>query len=516
MSKDGKLIQLDRNFTDEEKQLIQLDGESLDRKQIERIAFGKVPVGITDHALQRVRESRERIEKQLRDGKVIYGVNTGFGKLSDIQIEDEDITKLQLNLLRADAVGVGEPLPQPVVRAMMVLRANALAKGFSGIKEDTLQLLVQLINKGVHPVVPCKGSVGASGDLAPLSHVAIVLIGEGRAEFEGEILPGGEALKRAGLKPVTLQAKEGLALINGTQAMTAVGVIGLNEAERVGLAADMAASLTMEALQGIITAFDKGLLAVRPHKEMEVVASRMRNWLKGSKRITSQGQIRMQDAYSIRCIPQVHGASWQSLQYVDDRLRVEMNSATDNPIILENGEIISGGHFHGQPIALAMDFMKVGAAEWANISERRIERLVNPQLSGLSPFLATDPGLECGLMVAQYAAAALVSENKVLAHPASVDSIPTSANQEDHVSMGTIGSRQAREIIHNSSRVIAIELICASQAIHLEQAEKELAPATKAYLEKVRTICPPLEADRDISQQIEALSTFILREDILA
>ncbi|EGQ26453.1 histidine ammonia-lyase [Sporosarcina newyorkensis 2681] len=495
--------------------VVHLDGESLDRQLIERIVFDEVEVDISDYALKRVRESRERIEKQLRDGKVIYGVNTGFGKLSDIQIEEDDIAKLQLNLLRADAVGVGEPLSKPIVRAMMILRANALAKGFSGIKEDTLQLLVQMINKGVHPVVPCKGSVGASGDLAPLAHVAIVLIGEGRAEYEGEILTGGEALRLAGLEPVTLQAKEGLALINGTQAMTAVGVIGFNEAERIGYAADMSASLTMEALQGIITAFDSELLAVRPHKELEVVASRIRNWLEGSQRVTSQGQIRMQDAYSIRCIPQVHGASWQALQYVEDRLSVEMNSATDNPIILENGEIISGGHFHGQPIALAMDFMKVGAAELANISERRIERLVNPQLSGLSPFLATDPGLECGLMVAQYAAAALVSENKVLAHPASVDSIPTSANQEDHVSMGTIGSRQAREIIHNSARVIAIELICASQAIHLEQAENELAPATSAYLEKVRKICPPLLADRDISEQIEELAQFLLRDDTL-
>ncbi|SKA98208.1 histidine ammonia-lyase [Sporosarcina newyorkensis] len=495
--------------------VVHLDGESLDRQLIERIVFNEVEVDISDYALKRVRESRERIEKQLRDGKVIYGVNTGFGKLSDIQIEEDDIAKLQLNLLRADAVGVGEPLSKPIVRAMMILRANALAKGFSGIKEDTLQLLVQMINKGVHPVVPCKGSVGASGDLAPLAHVAIVLIGEGRAEYEGEILTGGEALRLAGLEPVTLQAKEGLALINGTQAMTAVGVIGFNEAERIGYAADMSASLTMEALQGIITAFDSELLAVRPHKELEVVASRIRNWLEGSQRVTSQGQIRMQDAYSIRCIPQVHGASWQALQYVEDRLSVEMNSATDNPIILENGEIISGGHFHGQPIALAMDFMKVGAAELANISERRIERLVNPQLSGLSPFLATDPGLECGLMVAQYAAAALVSENKVLAHPASVDSIPTSANQEDHVSMGTIGSRQAREIIHNSARVIAIELICASQAIHLEQAENELAPATSAYLEKVRKICPPLLADRDISEQIEELAQFLLRDDTL-
>ncbi|ALC84784.1 histidine ammonia-lyase [Bacillus sp. FJAT-22090] len=496
-------------------EVVELDGRTLDRHKIERVVYGDVKAIVPEADLIRVRASRERIEKQLRDGKVIYGVNTGFGKLSDIEIEKEDIAKLQLNLLRADAVGVGDPLPTPVVRAMMVLRANALAKGFSGIKEDTLLLLVNMINKGVHPIVPSKGSVGASGDLAPLAHVAIVLIGEGKAEYEGEILSGAEALKRAGLTPVSLEAKEGLALINGTQAMTGVGVVTINEAERVGLAADMAACLTMEALQGIISAFDSELLAVRPHPELEFVASRMRNWLEGSKRITHQGEIRMQDAYSIRCIPQVHGASWQAFNYVEERLKIEINSATDNPIILENGEIISGGHFHGQPIALAMDFLKVGAAEWANISERRTERLVNPQLSGLSPFLAMDPGLECGLMVPQYAAAALVSENKVLAHPASVDSIPTSANQEDHVSMGTIGSRQAREIVHNSARVIAIELICASQAIYLEKAENQLAPATRDYLEKVRAICPPLDSDRAISDQMEALAQYILREDVL-
>lgn len=500
-------------MTNEE--FVKLDGYTLDRHLIERVVFKEAKVVVPEESLVRVRASRERIEKQLKDGKVIYGVNTGFGKLSDIEIGEEDIAKLQLNLMRADAVGVGEPLATPIVRAMMTLRANALAKGFSGIKEATLQLLVDMINKGVHPIVPSKGSVGASGDLAPLAHVAIVLIGEGKAEYRGEVLPGDEALKRAGLTPVALAAKEGLALINGTQAMSGVGVVALNEAERLGLAADMAASLTMEALQGIITAFDSELLAVRPHPEMEFVGARMRNWLEGSKRVTHQGEIRMQDAYSLRCIPQVHGASWQAFNYVEDRLKVEINSATDNPIILENGEIISGGHFHGQPIALAMDFLKVGAAEWANISERRTERLVNPQLSGLSPFLAVDPGIECGLMVVQYAAAALVSENKVLAHPASVDSIPTSANQEDHVSMGTIGSRQAREIIHNSARVIAIEMICASQAIYLEKAENQLAPATRNYLDKIRAICPPLETDRAISDQMEELAQFLLRDDTL-
>lgn len=494
---------------------IELDGFTLDRHKVQRVVDRTAQVALSQASLERVRASRQRIEKQIHDGKVLYGVNTGFGKLSDIEIAKADIAKLQLNLLRADAVGVGEPLPIPVVRAMMTLRANALAKGFSGIREETLQLLVDMINRGVHPVVPAKGSVGASGDLAPLSHIAIVLVGEGRAEYQGEILPGGEALKQAGLAPVALEAKEGLALINGTQAMSGVGVVALNEAERVGLAADMAACLTMEALHGIISAFDSELLAVRPHPELEEVASRIRTWLTGSKRITRQGEIRMQDAYSIRCIPQVHGASWQAFHYVDHRLQIEMNSATDNPIVLESGEVVSGGHFHGQPIALSMDFLKVAAAEWANISERRTERLVNPQLSGLSPFLAPDPGLECGLMVAQYAAAALVSENKVLAHPASVDSIPTSANQEDHVSMGTIAARQARDIIHNAARVIAIEMICASQAIYLEKAENQLAPATRAYLEKVRQICPPLESDRAISDQVEELAQFILREDVL-
>ncbi|MFD1779429.1 histidine ammonia-lyase [Fredinandcohnia salidurans] len=492
--------------------VIYLDGETLGRTEIEQIANRNAKVEIAEKSLEKVIASRSRIEKQINEGKVIYGVNTGFGKLSDIEIKKSDIEKLQLNLLRADAVGVGEPLPTEVVRAIMTLRSNALIKGFSGIRVETLNLLINMINKGVHPVIPCKGSVGASGDLAPLAHMAIVLIGEGKAEYEGKVYPGAEALKMAGLEPVSLQAKEGLALINGTQVMTGVGAIALNEAERLGMAADMSACLTIEALQGVISAFDPALIAVRPHPELENVASRIRSWLEGSKRTTVQGEIRMQDAYSIRCIPQVHGASWQTFKHVDKILAIEFNSTTDNPIVLEDGRVLSGGHFHGQPIALAMDHLKIAAAEWANIAERRIERLVNPQLSGISPFLANDPGLECGLMVAQYAAAALVSENKVLAHPSSVDSIPTSANQEDHVSMGTIGSRQAREMIHNSARVIAIEMICASQAIYLQKVEDQLAPTTKEYLEKIRQICPPLESDRDISDQIQELATFILTD----
>lgn len=498
-------------------EVIQLDGHTLTTTQIDHIANGLAQVAIAPSALKRVQASRARIEKRLTDGHTIYGVNTGFGKLSDVQIAEEDNELLQLNLLRADAVGVGVPLEKTIVRAMMVLRANALAKGYSGIRQETLQLLVDLINHHVHPIVPSQGSVGASGDLAPLSHIALVLIGEGKAELDGEVLPGQEALSQVGLTAVRLQAKEGLALINGTQAMTGIGVITINEAERLGYVADMAACLTMEALQGIISAFDVDLLAVRPHAEIAAVGTRIRKWLQGSERITTQGAIRMQDAYSIRCVPQVHGASWQCFDYVQQRLQTEINATTDNPIVLENGEVLSGGHFHGQPIALAMDFLKVGVAEWANISERRTERLVNPQLSGLSPFLATDPGLECGLMVVQYVAASLVSENKVLAHPSSVDSIPTSGNQEDHVSMGTTAARQARQIVHNSARVLAIELIAASQAIYLEQAEQQLAPTTRKFLDIVRSFCPPLEGDKAIGEETEALANYLLTSnDILA
>ena len=496
--------------------IIELDGNTLTRQQVEEIVKGHATVVLSTESEKRIQLSRERIEKRLAEGQAIYGVNTGFGKLSHIRIDEADNELLQLNLLRSDATGVGEPFPTVVVRAMMILRANALARGFSGIRQETVQLLLDCINKGVHPIVPSQGSVGASGDLAPLSHLALVLVGEGKAEFEGEIVSGGMALQQAGLTPVRLQAKEGLALVNGTQAMTGIGVLTLNEAERIGLAADMAASLSLEALKGITAAFDPALLAVRPHPELELVGGRIRKWLDGSKRVTKQGEIRMQDAYSLRCIPQVHGASWQSFFYAEERVRIEMNATTDNPIVLENGEVLSGGHFHGQPIALAMDFLKIGVCEWANISERRTERMVNPQLNeGLPPFLATNPGIECGLMIAQYTAASIVSENKVLAHPSSVDSIPTSGNQEDHVSMGTTSARQVRQIVHNAARVIAIEMICASQAIHLDRAEQQLAPATSQFLQKVRAICPPLTTDQPIGDEIEAVANYLLTSDEL-
>lgn len=495
--------------------MIYLDGQTLTRAQVEDIVYGRAAVALSEASRERVIASRKRIEQSLKAGTAIYGVNTGFGQLSTIRIHEQDNEQLQLNLLRSDATGVGEPFSEDVVRAMMVLRANALARGFSGIRLETLSLLIEMINAHVTPVVPSQGSVGASGDLAPLSHLALVLVGEGKAIYNGTSMSGSEALANARLTPVTLQAKEGLALVNGTQAMGALGVLAVSEAERLGIVADMAASLTMEALKSIISAFDAELLAVRPHPEIQQVGTRIRQFLAGSQRVTVQGELRMQDAYSIRCIPQVHGASWQAWGYAEDKVFVEMNATTDNPIVLERGDVLSGGHFHGQPIALAMDFLKVGVAEWANISERRTERLVNPHLNEeLPPFLATNPGIECGLMIAQYTAASLVSENKVLAHPSSVDSIPTSGNQEDHVSMGTTSARQVRMMIQNSARVLAIELICASQAIFLDKAEADLAPQTRAFLQIVRTFCPPLTTDQPIGDEIEALAHYLLTTNL--
>ncbi|MCL6452225.1 MAG: histidine ammonia-lyase [Alicyclobacillus sp.] len=486
--------------------VVYVDGFHLTREGFHQVVFEGAPVALTAAARERVARCRDRIEQIVDAGTTVYGVTTGFGKLSDVSIPPADSTQLQQNLVRSHAVGVGPAFPQEVVRGMLLLRANALARGNSGITLQTLDLLLQMLNRGVHPVVPEQGSLGASGDLAPLAHIALVLIGEGRAMWQGEERDGGSALRAAGLEPVQLTAKEGLALINGTQAMTAVGAIALREAEHLGLWADAAAALTMEALRGVTSAFDPDLLATRPHPEQEEVAARVRAWLAGSRRVCAQGELRVQDAYSLRCVPQVHGASWQAWKYGLTRVETEMNATTDNPVVLDDGRVLSGGQFHGQPLAIAMDLLKIGAAEWASISERRVERLVNPQLSGLAAFLAHRPGLESGLMIAQYVAAALVSENKVLAHPASVDSIPSSANQEDHVSMGTIAARQARQIVHNALRVVAIELLCASQAIYLQRAEADCSERTRHLLEWVRAVAPPLQQDASTSGAIERLA----------
>lgn len=489
-----------------------LDGNQLTLEQAVHVLYEGKQVSLTQDAWDAVRKSREVVEQMVAKGKVMYGITTGFGKFSDVIIHNQSLADLQLNLIRSHAVGVGEPFEERVSRGMLLLRANALAKGFSGIRPETLQLLLDCLNRGIHPVIPSQGSLGASGDLAPLSHLALVLVGEGEAIYQGKIMSGGDALAAAGLKRISLTAKEGLALINGTQAMTAVGLIAYLEASHLADLADLTAAMTLEVLRGIVDAFSPEVHWVRPYPEQEEVAKRILAYVQGSQLATKQGDLRVQDAYSLRCIPQVHGAIRQILNYVKEKLLIEMNAATDNPLIFsDSGKVISGGNFHGQPIAFAMDFLGIGMAELANISERRIERLVNPQLNDLPAFLSPDPGLQSGLMITQYAAASLVSENKTLAHPSSVDSIPSSANQEDHVSMGATAARHAYQIIQNSRRVLAIEAICAAQAADIRGASK-LAPQTKAWYQKIRGMVPPLVKDRMLSKEIESLADWMKRE----
>lgn len=495
--------------------MILLDGNQLTLEQVQQVVYQKKEVGISEQAWKRVDASRQVVEESVSEGKVLYGITTGFGKFSDIVIPTEDVAKLQLHLIRSHASGVGQPFAEEVSRAMLLLRANALAKGCSGIRRETLQCLIDCLNYHVHPVIPQQGSLGASGDLAPLAHLALVLVGEGEAYVKGERLAGKIALQKAGIHPIRLEAKEGLALINGTQAMTAVGVIAYLEAEKLAEWADSIAALTLEALHGVIDAFDEKIQHVRPYPEQELVAKNIRQLLEGSTSVSRQGELRVQDAYSLRCIPQIHGASRQVLTYVKEKLFIEINAATDNPLIFaETGQVISGGNFHGQPIAFAMDFLGIGMSELANVSERRIERLVNPSLSGLPAFLSPQPGIQSGMMITQYTAAALVSENKVLAHPASVDSIPSSANQEDHVSMGTISARHGLQIIQNAWRVLAIEAMCAAQAIEFGDITK-LAPRTKCIYHWIREHVTSWTEDRSPSPDIEQLTEGMKKEGFL-
>ncbi|MHB1681653.1 MAG: histidine ammonia-lyase [Bacilli bacterium] len=494
--------------------VIELTGEHLTLEDVWNVASAahgpeqlSVRVAVAASAWPRIRASRRTVETLVQEGRPVYGVNTGFGRLADITIPEAETVALQRNLIRSHACAVGEPLPVETVRTIMLLRANALVKGYSGIREETLTLLVDCLNAGVHPRIPSQGSLGASGDLAPLAHLALVLMGEGKAEYRGDWLPGADALLRAGLRPLTLQAKEGLALINGTQVMTAIGVLAWLRADYLIGLADGVGALTFEALRGVQDAFARELHALRPHVGQEQAATSLRVWLQGSRLITAQGEVRVQDAYSLRCMPQVHGASRQAADYVKRVLVVEQNAATDNPLVFsDTGKVISGGHFHGQPVALAMDFLKLAVAEMADISERRTERLVNPNLSGLSAFLARSPGLSSGLMILQYVAASLVSENKVLAHPASVDSIPSSAGQEDHVSMGTTAARQAASIVQNTAMVLAIEAIAAAEAIDLQEMAELLAPRTAKLYGMIRAYVPAVREDRSLSEEIEALA----------
>lgn len=456
------------------------------------------------------------VERLVRERRPVYGITTGFGKFSDVPISAEQTAALQRNLLMSHACAVGEPLAPEVVRAMLLLRAQALSRGHSGIRVETLELLVAFLNRGLIPVVPEQGSLGASGDLAPLAHMCLPLIGLGEAIVDGERLPGAEALQRAGLSPVTLTAKEGLALINGTQAMTALGSLGLHDAQVLLKTADIAAALTAEALGAIPAAWDARVQALRLHAGQQAAGRNLRRLTEGSRLTTRPGQMRTQDPYTLRCIPQVHGASRTALEHVAQILEWEMNAVTDNPLLFPDGdEVISGGNFHGQPVALAMDYLAIAVAELADISERRIERLVNPQLSGLPAFLTRNGGVHSGLMITQYTAASLVSENKVLAHPASVDSIPSSANQEDHVSMGTTAARKARQVIANVRRVLAIELLCAAQAVEFVGPER-LAPATRAVYDAVRERVAPLDGDRVLAPDIETLADLVHSGELVA
>jgi histidine ammonia-lyase len=494
------------------RRMVTLTGNTLTLKEVRDVLFKRARVLASAESLARVDAGRKAVEDIVKKEKVVYGITTGFGKFSDVLIPREDTEELQLNLIRSHACGVGEPFPEAVSRAMLLLRANTLLKGFSGARRLVIEMLLKLLNAEIHPVIPQQGSLGASGDLVPLAHLALALIGEGEVDYRGRRCPAQEALAAEGIQPLTLQAKEGLALINGTQAMTAMGAVAYLEAEKLAYQAEIIAALAMEGLRGIIDAFDENIQIARGYPEQTAVAARMRAILAGSQLVSKQGELRVQDAYSLRCIPQVFGATWQALNYVKEKLEIEINAATDNPLIFDNGnKVISGGNFHGQPIALAMDFLKIAVAELADISERRIERMINPQLSELPPFLSPKPGLQSGAMILQYTAAALVSENKTLAHPASVDSIPSSANQEDHVSMGTIAARHAYQIIGNVRGVLAIELICALQAVEFRGIEK-MAPLTKRVYAKGRSLIPSITRDRVFARDIEQAKAWLMAD----
>lgn len=494
---------------------ISINGNSLTIEEIVNVARKGYIVELDGEAEKRINKARKLVDKFVEEERIEYGITTGFGKFSDVVISREDTKKLQRNLILSHACGVGEELDEEIVRAIMLLRANALSKGYSGARASTVKTLIDMLNKGVTPVIYEKGSLGASGDLAPLSHMVLVMIGEGSAYYKGVRLSGREAMKKAGIEIVELVEKEGLALINGTQVMTAIGALAVYDAMNISKCADIIASMTVEGLRGITDAYYHRVHEVRPQVGQLKCAENLLKLVKGSTFTTGQGELRVQDAYSLRCIPQIHGASKDAIEYVKGIIEIEINSATDNPLIFEDEErVISGGNFHGQPLALAMDFLGIALSELANVSERRVERLVNYQLNDLPPFLTKKGGLNSGFMITQYSAAALVSENKVLAHPASVDSIPSSANQEDHVSMGTIAARKARSILYNVTKVLGIEYLASSQAIYLRE-EGKLGAGTKPAYDLIREHVEPFEDDRIMYIEINKASELILSGSLL-
>jgi histidine ammonia-lyase len=495
-----------------------INGEDLKISHIEPVVRRGVKVSLGKDVKETLASVQRIIKKAIDDRKVIYGVTTGFGALSDVFISKGQRKQLQKNIIKSHSAGVGDAFDEECVRAIMLLRINGLAKGNSGARYSTLKALIDMLNKGVHPVIPEKGSVGASGDLAPLAHLALVLIGEGKAVYKDKLLPGKQAMKAANIKLCELEAGEGLALINGTQVMTGVGALVVSDSIKLLKTADIAAGMSLEVLLGSNIELNEKIHMARPHNGQVISAENLRRVTKNSEIISSHKDCsRVQDAYSIRCCPQVHGASIDALGYVKKIIETEINSATDNPLIFpDTNEIFNnGGNFHGQPVALAMDFLTIALSEIANISERRTERLVNPLLSGLPAFLVKKPGLNSGMMIAQYTAASLVSENKALSHPASVDSIPTSANKEDHVSMGTIAARKCRQVLFNAENVIAIELLCAAQALDLFTNLKAGAGTLEAY-KIIRKYISHLEEDRILANDIEKMHGLVHDGTILS
>jgi histidine ammonia-lyase len=496
-------------------EVLALNGQPLSLAEIEAVAVSRIRVEIASAARERVAASRALIERVLASGQTVYGVNTGFGKLADVRVSNENLAQLQTNLVRSHAGGVGQPMSEAEARAMLLLRANVLAKGFSGTRIEVLELLVALLNAGVHPVIPEKGSVGASGDLAPLAHLALVVIGEGEAFYKGERIRGGEALKRAGLKPVQLAAKEGLALLNGTQAMVAVGGLAVARAQRLVRLADVAGAMSLDALLGTPVAFDPRIQQARPHAGQIASAAHLTAIMQGSEIRESHREhcSRVQDAYCLRCMPQVHGAVRGALAHVASVLETEAGSATDNPLIFPDGDgtgdVLSGGNFHGAPLSYALDYAAIAITDLAGITERRIDRLLNPDINeGLPAFLSPDPGLSSGFMIAQIVAAALINECQVLAHPSSTGSIPTDGGKEDHVSMGMTGALKLRQIVEHVERIVAIELMCAAQAVEFRRPLKS-SPRLEAVHDAVRAVVSKLEQDRVLAGDIDALASAI-------
>jgi len=484
-------------------------------KDVVRVSREGARVSIDKTAIRDIEKSRAYVDRIVKEGRIVYGINTGVGELSNCLISSEDTEKLQLNLVRSHATSVGEPFPEDVVRGIILLRANALAKGYSGVCLDVIEKLLSLVNEGVCPYIPSKGSVGASGDLSPLAHLALVLIGEGECLVAGKRIRSAEVLQKKKIKPIILKAKEGLALINGTQVMASIGCLVVEEAELLMKNAQVAGAMSLEALRGTSKAFDEKVHAIRPHTGQVHCADTMRKIVSESAIIASHVNCeKVQDAYTLRCIPQVYGPVMDTIDYAKRVLNVEINSATDNPLIFaDEEEVISGGNFHGEPLAFIMDYLGIALSEIGNISERTIDRLVNPHVSGLPPFLSQKSGLNSGFMISQYTAAALVSENKVLAHPASVDSIPTSAGQEDHVSMGSISALHAWEILRNVENVIAIEMLSAAQGIDFH--DEEPGKGTKAAHAVIRTHVSHVDDDRVMYTDIETVREILVSGEIV-